>query len=114
MLTVIRNLPDTEMKIFLLPEMKSHVNTLIDNIKVKFLIDTGSGANILCYETLNEISKLNMSNYKLKKTSIKLIPFGSTSQNYLISGKGALSVLLETEEHFANALFYVIEDNKHN
>ena len=109
MLTVIRNLPGTEMKIFLLPEMKSHVNTLIDNVKVKFLIDTGSGANILCYETLNEISKLNMNNYKLKKTSIKLIPFGSTSQNYLISVKGALSVLLETEEHFANALFYVIE-----
>ena len=111
MLTVIRNLPGTEMKIFLLPEMKSHVNTLIDNVKVKFLIDTGSGANILCYETLNEISKLNMNNYKLKKTSIKLIPFGSTSQNDLISVKGALSVLLETEEHFANALFYVIEGN---
>ena len=34
----------------------------IGNIKVKFLIDTGSSANILCYETLNEISKLNMNN----------------------------------------------------
>ena len=27
---------------------------------------------IVCYETLNEISKLNMNNYKLKKTSVKL------------------------------------------
>ena len=43
-------------------------NIKIDNVKVKFLIDNGSSANILCYETLNEISKLNMNNYKLKKT----------------------------------------------
>ena len=40
-----------------------------------------------------------MINYKLKKTSIKLIPFRSTSQNYFISVKGNLNVLLETEEH---------------
>ena len=45
-------------------------NIKIDNVKVKFLIDTGSSANILCYDTLNEISKLNMNSYKLKKTSI--------------------------------------------
>ena len=32
-------------------------NIKIDNVKVKFLINTGSSANILCYETLNEISK---------------------------------------------------------
>ena len=31
--------------------------------------------------TPSEISKLNMNNYKLKKTSIKLIPFRSTIQN---------------------------------
>ena len=74
-------------------------NIKIGNVKVKFLIDTWSSANILCYETLNEISKLNMINYKLKKTSIKLIPFRSTSQNYFISVKGNLNVLLETEEH---------------
>ena len=43
-------------------------NIKIDNVKVKFLIDNGSSVNILCYETLNEISKLNMNNYKLKKT----------------------------------------------
>ena len=36
-------------------------NIKTDNVKVKFLIDT---ANILCYETLNEVSKLNMNNYK--------------------------------------------------
>ena len=30
-------------------------NTNKDNIKVKFLIDTGNSANILCYETLNKI-----------------------------------------------------------
>ena len=76
-------------------------NIKIDNVKVRFLIDTGGCANILCYETLNEISKLNMNNYKLKKTCVKLIPFGSNSQNSFISVKGALSVLLETEEHFA-------------
>ena len=52
-----------------------------------------------------------MNNYKLKKTSIKLIPFGSSSQNSFISVKGALSVLPETEEHFANAMFYVIKNN---
>ena len=46
------------------------------NVKVKFLINIGSSANILCYETLNEISKLNMNNNKVKKTSVKLIPFG--------------------------------------
>ena len=84
-------------------------NIKIDNIKVKFLIGTGNSANILCYETLNEISKLNMNNYKLKKTSVKLIPFGSSSQNYFISVTDALSLLLETEEHFANAVFYVIK-----
>ena len=76
------------------------------------VIDTGSSANILCYETLNEISKLNMN--KLKKTSVKLIPFRSSSQNYFISVKDALSVLLETEEHFANAMFYVIKNNVTN
>ena len=65
----------------------------IENVKVRFIIDTGSSANILCYETLNEISKLNMNNYKLKKTSVKLIPFGSNSQNYFISVKGVLRVL---------------------
>ena len=55
-----------------------------------------------------------MNNFKLKKTSIKVIPFGSASQNYFISVKDALSVLLETEEHFANVLFYVIKDNVTN
>ena len=54
-------------------------NIKIHNVKVKFLTDTGSSANILCYETLNEISKLNKNNYKLKKISIELIPFESTS-----------------------------------
>ena len=29
-------------------------NIKIDNVKVKFHIDTGSSANILCYETLRE------------------------------------------------------------
>ena len=81
-------------------------NIKIDNVKVRFLIDTGSSANILCYETLN--------NYKLKKTSVKLIPFGSNSQNSFISVKGVFRVLLETEEHFANAMFYVIKDNVTN
>ena len=56
------------------------------NVKVKFLINIGSSANILCYETLNEISKLNMNNNKVKKTSVKLIPFGSSSQNSFIRG----------------------------
>ena len=60
-------------------------NIKIHNVKVKFLTDTGSSANILCYETLNEISKLNKNNYKLKKISINLIPFESTSQNSFIS-----------------------------
>ena len=54
-------------------------NIKIHNVKVKFLSDTGSSANILCYETLNEISKLNKNNYKLNKISIELIPFESTS-----------------------------------
>ena len=89
-------------------------NIKIVNVKVKFLIDTGSSANILCYETLTEISKLKMKNYKLKKTSVKLIPFGSSSQNSFISVKGALSVLLETEEHFANAMFYAVRNNVTN
>ena len=84
-------------------------NIKIDNVKVKFHIVTGSSANILCYETLSEVSKLNMNNYKLKKTSIKLIPFGSTSQNSFISVKGALSILLDTEEHFANAMFILLK-----
>ena len=87
-------------------------NIKIDNVKIKFLIDPESSATILCYETLNEISKLNMNNYKLKKTSVKLI--GSSSQNSFISIKDALSVLLETEEHFANAMFYVIKYNVTN
>ena len=52
-----------------------------------------------------------MSNYKLKKTSVKLIPFGSSSQNSFLSVKDALSVLLEIEEHFANATSYVIKSN---
>ena len=86
-------------------------NIKIVNVKVKFLIDTGSSANILCYETLTEISKLKMKNHKLKKTSVKLIPFGSRSQNSFISVKGALSVLLETEEHFADAIFYAVRNN---
>ena len=81
--------------------------------KSSFLL-IGSSASILCYETLNEISKLNMNNYKLKKTFIKLITFGSTSQNSLISVKGTLSILLETEENFVNALFYVNEGNVTN
>ena len=52
---------------------------------------------------------------KLKKTSVKLIPFGSHSQNSFITVKGALSVLLKTEDHFfANAMFYVIKDNVTN
>ena len=59
-------------------------NIKTDNVKVKFLIDSRGSANILCYKTLDEISKLNMNNYKLKKTFVKLIPFGSTSQNYLM------------------------------
>ena len=56
-------------------------NIKIDNVKVKFFIDTRSSANILWYETLNEISKLNVNNYKLNKTFVKLILFGSSSQN---------------------------------
>ena len=84
-------------------------NITIDNVKVRFLIDTGSSANILCYETLNENSKLNMNNYKLKKTSVKLIPFGSNSENSFTSVKGVLSVLLETKEHFANAMFMLLK-----
>ena len=67
-------------------------NITIDNVKAKFLTDTGSSANILCYETSNEISKLNMYNCNLKKNSIELIPFRSTSQNSFIRVKGALSV----------------------
>ena len=47
--------------------------------KSSFLLIPGSSANILCYETLNKISKLNMNNYKLKKASIKSIPFGSNT-----------------------------------
>ena len=89
-------------------------NIKIDNVKVKFYIDTGSSANILCYETLSEVSKLNMNNYKLKKTSIKLIPFGSTSQNSFISVKGALSILLDTDillGTFCKCYVYFIEGN---
>ena len=59
-------------------------NIKVDNVKVRFLIDTGSSANILCNETLNEISKLNTNNYKLKKTSVKLIPFGTTVKILLL------------------------------
>ena len=81
-------------------------NIKIDNVKVKFPTDTGSSANIWRYETLQKMSKLNMNNCKLKKTSFKLIPFGSSSQNSFISVKGTLSVLLKTEEHFSNAMFY--------
>ena len=55
-----------------------------DNVKVKFLIDTGSSANILCYETLNEIYKLNMNNCKLKKTSVKLIPSDQAGKTLLL------------------------------
>ena len=55
-----------------------------------------------------------MNSYKLKKTSIWLIPLGSTTQNCFISVKGALSVLLETEERFANAMFYFIKGNVTN
>ena len=55
-----------------------------------------------------------MNNYKLMNTSVKLIPFGSSSQNYFISVKDALNVLLETEELFANAMFYVIKNNVTN
>ena len=36
-------------------------NIKIDNVKVNFLIDTGNSANILCYEILNEISKLKIN-----------------------------------------------------
>ena len=57
------------------------------------------------------MSKKNMNNYKLKKTSVKLIPFRSGSQNSFISVKGTLSVLLATEEHFANAMFYIVKNN---
>ena len=90
-------------------------NIKIDNAKVKFLINTGSSANSLCYETLNGISKLNKNNYKLKKTFIKLVPFGSTSQNVFVSVKGALCVLLEAEENFGNAIFcYWRQRKKHN
>ena len=52
-----------------------------------------------------------MNNYKLKKISVKLIPFRSGSQNSFISVKGTLSVLLATEEHFANAMFYIVKNN---
>ena len=89
-------------------------NIKLDNVYVKFLINTGSSANILCYETLNEISKLNMNNHKLKKNSIKLVPSGSRSQNSFISVKGTLSVLQEAKEHFANAMFYVVKNNVAN
>ena len=61
-----------------------------------------------------EISKLNMNNYKLKKTSIKLIPFGSTIQNSFTGVKDPVCVLLKTEKHFANAMFYVTKDNVTN
>ena len=37
-----------------------------------------------------------------------------TSQNSFISVKGALNGLLETEEYFAKAVFYVIEGNETN
>ena len=50
-----------------------------------------------------------MNNYKLKKTFIKLITFGSTSQNSLISVKGTLSILVETVENFVNALFMLMK-----
>ena len=52
-----------------------------------------------------------MNNYKLKKTSVKLIPFRSSSQNSFISVKGTLSVLPATQEHFANAMFYIMKNN---
>ena len=52
-----------------------------------------------------------MNNYKLKKTSVKLIPFRSGSQNSFTSVKGTLSILLATEEHFANAMFYIMKNN---
>ena len=55
-----------------------------------------------------------MNNYKLKKTSIRLIPCRSISQNSFISVKSALSFLLETEEYFAKAMSYVIEGNVTN
>ena len=55
-----------------------------------------------------------MNNYKLMNTSVKLILFGSSSKNYFITVKGALNVLLETEERFANAMFYVIKNNVAN
>ena len=84
-------------------------NIKIDNVKVRFLIDIGSSANILCHETFNEISKLKMNNYKLKKTYVKLIPFGSTGQNFFISVKSGLRVLLETEEHLEMLYFVLLK-----
>ena len=46
-------------------------NIKIDNVQVKFLIENGSSVSVLCYETLNEIFQLNMSNYNLKKLLLK-------------------------------------------
>ena len=43
----------------------------------------------------------------VKMLKIDSFPFGSNSQNSYVSVKSALNVLLETEEHVANAMFYV-------
>ena len=55
-----------------------------------------------------------MNNYELRKTAVKLILFESNSQSFFISVKNALNILPETEEYFANAMFYVIKDNVTN
>ena len=84
----------------------------LEEISVRFLIDSGSAINIKNLETFNWIKKKNR-NLFLKQTKTKILTYGAKNVSSL-QMKCTCQLTLETGTKITTALLYVIDSNSHN
>ena len=83
---------------------KSIISLKLNNLSLKFHVDSGSSVNII-----NEESFRNFENILLKKTSKKLFAYGSTAPLTLL---GCFDATVESLSKIILARFYVVKGSK--
>ena len=84
----------------------------VEGIEIKTLIDTGSSLNILNQKTFEKINHKLKGKLTLKKTSTKVITYGSNEPTLKI--KGVVSLLIENNHKYVTKDFHVIKTKHKN
>ena len=84
----------------------------LESEPVKFLVDSGSGINILNYETFCDLNSKIDRKLVLRKTKTKVITYGSDKPTLHIMG--VIDLLIESKTKYLTTDFYVIKTNQKN